>query len=127
MIKNLFPLLMAACLSFCGCSKEEEKDTTTTIYGTVFDTQTGSAVSAVQVSFGEGYIMGGLYGWKAFASSVTGMDGHFEMTFSQTDMYYHTGIIRAEKSGYRIYYEERSVTLGQGNKYQMDILLRNSK
>lgn len=125
----LVAVVALASLVWYGCTNEEEKDTTTTIYGTVVDAQTGAAVSAVQVSFGEGHIIGSLYGWEAFASAVTGMDGHFEMTFPQIVMSdpSYTGIIRAEKSGYHSYCEERSVTLGQGNKYQMDILLMSAK
>lgn len=124
LIASVFTFLL-----FCSCTKQEEKDTTTTVYGTVVDAQTGAALSAVQVSFGEGHIMGSLYGWEAFASAVTGMDGHFEMTFPQTVMSdpVYTGIIRAEKSGYKSYCEKRDVTLGQGNKYQMDILLSRAK
>ena len=71
------------------------------------------------VSFDEGYIVGILYGWESFAGAVTGMDGHFEMTFPQigfSDPIY-TGIIRAEKSSYDSYCEEHSVTPGQGKKY----------
>lgn len=122
-------VLLSLILSLAACGKDDttETDTTTTIYGTVLDADTGEPVPVAQVSFGEGHLVGGaLYGWNAYASTVTGSNGLFELKFSQTEKEdISIGYtILVKKDGYVDFREERSVTIGQGNKYQMDVAIK---
>lgn len=69
-------IVFMLCLLGCG------KDKTTTIYGVVINHRTGNPMANLQVSVGYFY---GIR--KPIASTVTGSDGLYELTFYYDDNY----------------------------------------
>lgn len=114
-------------LMFSGCSKNEgtEGDKSTTIYGTVFDGYTEAPLGGAQVRFGEySYLSGGLPAdFEAYATTVTGSDGAYSMTFQKEKSEKDKYAIVVTKGNYYPSFETKTITIGQGQAYQMDIIL----
>lgn len=129
-LKSLALLLMVSAFTFAfnGCTEKEETSTSstdTTIYGTVFDKATGEPVRAATVSFVMAHASGIAYGSKTIASTVTGMDGAFELVFGkvESDITYLRQMIVVTCSGYKDNAFNVTVTPGEGNKYKMDFVI----
>ena len=124
--RTIVLLLMVSAFAFAlsGCAdKEEMPSTDTTIYGTVFDKTTGEPVRAATVSFVMAHNSGLSFGGsQTIASTVTGMDGAYELVFGQydRDINYLRQMIVVSCSGYKDNAFAITITPGEGNKYKMD-------
>lgn len=117
--------LLVLCSVMLGCQKD---NTTTTIYGTVFNSVTHEPIvgAEIEVGFRSGSNISSHYtsdGDHRVSSSVSGSDGQFELQFGEIQIpnsfrwYY----IYGTASGYENYYQQTGVAIG--SSYRMDVNL----
>ena len=121
-----FAVLLALCCTMLGCQKD---NTTTTIYGTVFNSQTHEPIvsAQIEVGFRTNDISDDYMGSRdhRISSSVSGADGQFELQFGEVQIptgdkfrwYY----IYGTAAGYKDYYQPTGIAIG--SNYRMDVNL----
>ncbi|MBQ6097317.1 MAG: hypothetical protein IJK99_06170 [Bacteroidales bacterium] len=121
-------LAILLCSVFCTCSEEEtaQPSKDTTIYGTIFDKTTGEPVRAATVKFVMAHASGiSVGGYRTIVSTVTGMDGAYELVFGgyESDITYLSQMIMISCTGYKDNAFGITITPGEGNKYKMDFTI----
>lgn len=117
--------LLIVCCGMLGCKKDK---TTTTIYGTVFNSITHEPIigAEVEVGYREGLISNyynNAHDHK-FSSSVSGADGQFELQFDEVDvvdnevLWYYLYVTAKDYYGN---YQTTSITMG--GTFRMDVNL----
>lgn len=117
----VFLTLLFVCCSMSSCVPEKEPeviDTTTRVYGTIFDYSTGEPLPRAQVVLerwwhGEGY-------GQVVASTYSGSDGQYEFVINEVSDEYEYGI-EVDCDGY--YGDGYDISLSLGNSYNVDFAL----
>jgi hypothetical protein len=122
--------LLILCCAIFGCKKQnvepEPQNTTTTIYGTVFNSVTHEPVIGAEIEIGQNdhipqyQYFGSNYNEK-ISSSVSGSDGQFELQFGELAEY-QDFYIAASCNGYNHYYSKTNFGIG-GGIFRVDINL----
>jgi hypothetical protein len=105
-----------------GCTSEEQKDTTGSIYGVITDKATGEPVNAASIELGLGYPSIGFYRYIAtLRRTVSGSDGQYEFKdiepdLSEYDKKYSTKVyyyVMVSKEGYKNQFYQLKVEPGK--------------
>lgn len=114
------------CCAMVGCGKQnvEPQNTTTTIYGTVFNSRTHEPVVGAEVEIGGVDYSLSYYDSHChrYSSSVSGTDGQFELRFGKVESY-HYSYVHVRCSGYVEYFTIADFVFGGGDSYRVDINL----
>lgn len=102
----IYCLGIVLCCALFGCGK----DKTTTVYGVVTNARTGNPMANLQVSVGY------FYGNRTpIASTVTGSDGQYELTFFYDDN--HGGYYISLSSGGIADFHDVIISKGEMNRF----------
>ena len=122
-----FAVLLLVCCVMLGCAKD---NTTTTIYGTVFNSVTHEPIAGAQIEVGfrTGNDIAGYYISSRdhrISSSVSGADGQFELLFGEVQIptvdYFCWYYIYGTAAGYEDYYQPTGIAIG--SNFRMDVNL----
>lgn len=126
-IIKLSIVLLACILLGCGSEESVDDPISFVVYGTVVDKVTGEPVGGAEISFHTSIYsssVGSSIPNGSVGSSVTGMDGHYEMHCTVTknlmveirDIY----SLYIEAYGHKPYSKELTISVVEGMKVQQD-------